>query len=88
MSAESIVGRALEQERLQEILTSGEAELIALYGRRRVGKTFLIREFFSGHTFVEVAGEKGQSAKLQIARKRSGSGFAPPRISWTLRTAS
>jgi len=44
MAAESIVGRVAEQKRLREILSSREAELVALYGRRRVGKTFLVRE--------------------------------------------
>jgi uncharacterized protein len=68
MAAESIIGRQAEQKRLAEILGSREAELVALYGRRRVGKTFLVREFFAGHTYFEVTGEKEQSSKVQIAR--------------------
>ncbi|MDD9941082.1 MAG: ATP-binding protein [Myxococcales bacterium] len=68
MAAESIVGRAAEQERLRQVLNSREAELVALYGRRRVGKTFLVREVFSGHTYFEVTGEKDQAARVQIDR--------------------
>lgn len=40
---EKVIGRAAEKEILQKIEKSGEAELVAVYGRRRVGKTFLIR---------------------------------------------
>lgn len=41
-----IVGRVHEQEVLNRLLKSEKAEFLALYGRRRVGKTFLIRNFF------------------------------------------
>lgn len=37
------IGRNDEKESLLDALTSSEAELIAVIGRRRVGKTFLIR---------------------------------------------
>ena len=43
---EKIIGRELEFEKLQDSMASGRSEFIALYGRRRVGKTFLIRSFF------------------------------------------
>lgn len=42
-----IIGRKKEQEKLQRIVESKKSEFLALYGRRRVGKTFLIKEFFS-----------------------------------------
>jgi AAA+ ATPase superfamily predicted ATPase len=38
-----LVGRETEIGILQQALQSTEAELIAVYGRRRVGKSFLIR---------------------------------------------
>lgn len=44
--AKEIIGRTDEQQRLLKALNSNEAEFIAVYGRRRVGKTFLIRNFF------------------------------------------
>lgn len=43
----NIIGRQEECEMLTKALKSSEAEFIAVYGRRRVGKTFLIREFFN-----------------------------------------
>ena len=42
-----IIGRKKEQEKLQRIIESKKSEFLALYGRRRVGKTFLIKEYFS-----------------------------------------
>ena len=42
-----IVGRDPECQIMESALKSGAAELITVYGRRRVGKTFLVREYFS-----------------------------------------
>ena len=39
-----IIGREQEKEKLGRILQSEQAEFLALYGRRRVGKTFLIHQ--------------------------------------------
>ncbi len=44
---QKIIGREKELEQLQRILISDKAELVAVYGRRRIGKTFLIKEFFN-----------------------------------------
>lgn len=41
-----IIGREREQTVLSALYQSNSAEFLAVYGRRRVGKTFLIREFF------------------------------------------
>ncbi len=41
-----IIGRKIEQQRLSHLLDSKEAEFLVVYGRRRVGKTFLIRNYF------------------------------------------
>jgi hypothetical protein len=45
--AQSLIGREREQASLLEVLESGSAELVALYGRRRVGKTFLVRQLMT-----------------------------------------
>lgn len=45
--ADTIIGRATEQEILRRRIESESSELIAIYGRRRVGKTFLIRQYFN-----------------------------------------
>jgi len=42
-----LIGREQELGILERIAGPNHAEFIALYGRRRIGKTFLIREFFS-----------------------------------------
>lgn len=41
-----VIGRKQEIKKLNELYESQSAELVALYGRRRVGKTFLIDEVF------------------------------------------
>ncbi|MBR5974599.1 MAG: ATP-binding protein [Clostridiales bacterium] len=41
-----IIGRKQEIKKLKDLYESNTAELVALYGRRRVGKTFLIDEVF------------------------------------------
>lgn len=42
-----IVGREKEIELLKGLLEEEESQFVAIYGRRRVGKTFLIREAFN-----------------------------------------
>lgn len=42
-----MIGRSYEISELQRISESKESEFVMVYGRRRVGKTFLIREFFN-----------------------------------------
>ncbi len=43
-----LIGRQNEIRQLNALYESGEAELAAVYGRRRVGKTYLIDEVFRG----------------------------------------
>ena len=45
-----IIGREREQYLFAQYVESGKPEFIAVFGRRRVGKTFLIREYFK-HQF-------------------------------------
>ena len=52
----SIVGRAKEISDLNHYLKSGKAEFIALYGRRRVGKTYLITSFFKNSFAFDTTG--------------------------------
>ena len=42
----AIIGREKETAELWQLYERKEAQLVAVYGRRRVGKTFLIRELF------------------------------------------
>ena len=42
----NIIGRIKEQKTFRQILDSKQSEFIAVCGRRRVGKTYMIRQFF------------------------------------------
>jgi AAA+ ATPase superfamily predicted ATPase len=50
--SEPIIGREKETAILEDKLSSQSAEFIAVYGRRRVGKTYLIKQFFSKRDVV------------------------------------
>ena len=43
-----MIGRRTESATLDRLFESGRAELVAIYGRRRVGKTYLVDETFAG----------------------------------------
>ncbi len=64
--ATKFIGRKKEQEVLQKALDSGEAEMVSVIGRRRTGKTFLIKTFYKDHIAFEVTGIKDQSEEVQI----------------------
>ncbi len=51
-----IIGRVEEQNVLQSALKSPDPEFIAVYGRRRVGKTFLVSNFFKNLICFEITG--------------------------------
>jgi hypothetical protein len=42
-----IIGRSKEVAQLSAVVESDKAELVAVSGRRRVGKTYLVKEFFN-----------------------------------------
>ncbi len=52
---------------MNRLLQSKEAEFLALYGRRRVGKTFLIREHFKKQIAFELTGLKDASLGERLA---------------------
>lgn len=56
MMPKNIVGRLLEKEKLNEALNTQRSELIAIYGRRRIGKTYLIREHYSKNIIFSFSG--------------------------------
>ena len=43
----TIIGRKAEQEILRQRIESKSPELIVIYGRRRIGKTYLVRQYFN-----------------------------------------
>lgn len=52
----NIVGRAKEIAEFEKYVRSGRPEFIAVYGRRRVGKTFLINQLFNGRMTFSMTG--------------------------------
>ena len=46
MGREKLIGREREIAELQRSFESGRSEFVIVYGRRRVGKTFLVDNFF------------------------------------------
>lgn len=64
--SKTITGRTKEQKTLNDALVSNESELIAIYGRRRVGKTFLIRETYKTRIVFDMTGIKGAKKAIQL----------------------
>ena len=64
-----IIGRKKETAELKRYLNSGRAELIAVYGRRRVGKTFLINEVFRDHMVFHHTGLSPYNKKRKVTLK-------------------
>lgn len=62
-----IIGRYNDLKILENIYISNEAELLAIYGRRRVGKTHLISEFFKDKgVYFELTGTKDAKIHEQL----------------------
>ena len=62
----NIVGRKEEQIVLNQLLESNRPEFLAVYGRRRVGKTFLIRQVFSGQIAFQMTGIARANTSQQL----------------------
>ena len=63
---EAIIGRKTEIKKLETIVSSPRAEFLALYGRRRVGKTFLINQVFQTQFAFKMTGVIDGSLKDQF----------------------
>lgn len=60
------IGREKEAEILLKALASQEAEMVAVMGRRRVGKTFLIRSVYAQNIKFEVTGLQNSTLSAQL----------------------
>jgi AAA+ ATPase superfamily predicted ATPase len=67
---ENIIGRVTELAQLSKIVQSNDAELLAVYGRRRVGKTFLIRNAYEKRMIFEFSGIHNASLAQQLENFR------------------
>jgi uncharacterized protein len=63
---EPIAGRKAEIAHLNGLLNKPRSEFVAVYGRRRIGKTFLIRQVYSNHLVFECSGINNRSLKMQL----------------------
>lgn len=63
---EKLVGRITEKKILENALAYSGAELIAMYGRRRVGKTFLIRSVYEKYIRFEFIGVHNATMEEQL----------------------
>lgn len=63
----NFIGRSSELDRLHQICQSGEASILIVYGRRRVGKTELLEQAFRDRRVLKFEGIEGQSQNKQLA---------------------
>jgi uncharacterized protein len=61
-----IVGRDFEVQKMKDFLTSNESELLAIIGRRRVGKTFLVKKVYQNEIAFHITGMQDVSRSLQL----------------------
>lgn len=61
-----MIGRKKEIDVLENALSSDKAELVAVFGRRRVGKTYLIRSFFENKIDFQLTGLKDATKEQQL----------------------
>ncbi len=63
---EELIGRITEKKILADILASKNPELVAVYGRRRIGKTFLIRTQYARQIIFEFSGIHSANLTSQL----------------------
>ncbi len=66
-----LIGRVEEQALLARNENSGQAELVVVYGRRRVGKTYLVRAVFEKQMAFELSGIHNASLSHQLENFRT-----------------
>jgi uncharacterized protein len=67
---ERLIGREKEWKELELAVKSDRSEFIALYGRRRIGKTFLVRCFFEDKYSFHYVGAHRQPKDVQLQNFR------------------
>lgn len=81
----NLIGRKEECERLDDCMDERTAQLVIVYGRRRVGKTFLINEYFEGNFSFKLTGSFDQPREIQLRNfideynRKTGERMAPPK---------
>ena len=63
---QNVIGRKKTKQRMLDIYNSGNPEFVAMYGRRRVGKTFLIRQLFENELIFDLTGLANSTTERQL----------------------
>ena len=66
------IGREKEQLLLKEYINSDQSEFVAVYGRRRVGKTYLIQQVIGNDYAFYVAGMNNVTMRIQLKNFMQG----------------
>lgn len=61
-----LIARKREKDILTSAMNDNESRFIAVYGRRRIGKTYLIREVYDGRFTFQHSGYAGGNIKEQL----------------------
>ncbi len=61
-----VAGREVEIKKMQNLLENTQSEFLAVYGRRRIGKTYLIREIFKPNIVFECSGLHQKDTNQQL----------------------
>ena len=82
-----MIGREKEIQALERAAASPKSEFVAVYGRRRIGKTYLIRKTFGsrllfGHAGVENVGLDGQLRAFRSSFRDAGGDPKTKIASW------
>lgn len=82
-----LIGRKKEKEELLDILRTDQSEFVAVYGRRRVGKTYLIRETYNyqfafQHTGLANANMQKQLKNFKASLQKAGMKKTPRITCW------
>ncbi len=86
----NIIGRKKEIQKLDALVQSRRSEFLAVYGRRRVGKTFLLREYFGYKFDFQISGLANASTDQQLfnfdsaLNKVSGLRFEGASANWLI----
>jgi len=82
-----MIGRKTEVKRLRRAYEARESQFVAVYGRRRIGKTYLINEVFHNHysfhaVGMERARKREQLESFRIELRNQGWPACPKLESW------
>jgi hypothetical protein len=61
-----MIGRAYELEQIERLKKSPKSEFVAVMGRRRIGKTYLIDQAFQGMICFQITGIQAGTTKAQL----------------------